>query len=47
MNYNPFSLYNQPNEKNQAIKYADLGGAVQCKYCMKDIDSADLDNAAE
>ena len=38
-------MYNQPNGKSPAIKYADLGGAVLCNYCMQD--STDSDNAAE
>ena len=39
------SVYNQSNKNTQAIKYADLGGAVLYNYCMQD--SADFDNAAE
>ena len=41
----PFNLFNQPNGKNQTIKYADLGGALLCNYCMKE--STDSSDAAE
>ena len=33
------------NRKCQAINYADLGGAVVCKFCLKS--SIDSDNGAE
>jgi hypothetical protein len=45
VDFDPFNVYNQPNGKTLTTKYADLGGALLCNYCMKD--STDSDNAAE
>ena len=45
VDFDPFNIYNQPNGKTLTTKYADLGGALLCNYCM--VDSTDSDNAAE